>query len=91
MSENDPYLDKVTAAQRAAQRVWLAGVISFWAGVAVVIFAAVRYVLGDLQLMDAANLVLVLGFASMASGVAFYATSWNMRIGAARLQKALES
>ncbi len=86
----DPYQAKIDAALRAARRVgWAAG-ISFYAGIAVVVFAALRYILGDIELQDAAYIVLALGIAGMASGVAFYATSWNMRIGAARLQKALE-
>lgn len=64
--------------------------LSIWIGIAIVIIAIVRFLVGDLEFTAAVNLSWVVGLAGIASGAAFYASSWNMRISATRLEQQLD-
>lgn len=86
----DPARLEIAQARRAARRVWWVAMVSIWAGIVIVVVAAIRFFVGDLEFDAAVNVASVVGIAGIASGAAFYASSWNMRISATRLEQQLK-
>lgn len=91
MSPTDDPRDLVAGARRMAVWVQVFAAVSFAGGWAIIVVGAVRWIAGWSDTDEALNLTLILGFGGVVSGIAMYATSWNLRLGAARLEASLKS
>lgn len=77
---------EIAKARGASRNLRIASVLCFYPGLAVCLIAIAMYLIGDLTGSDAMYIIFILGLASMGTGLAFYASSWNLRLACARLE-----
>jgi drug/metabolite transporter (DMT)-like permease len=85
------YEFEVASARRTARRLRVIAAITFSLGWVAVAFALLALAFEALPWEEAENLLWVLGFGSVVSGVAMFATSWSLQIGASRMEIDLAS
>ena len=82
---------EVASARRVAWHLSLYSWLLFVAGWIVMIVSLLAWWIGHVGFFDAIDVLLAIGFASVLSGLAMFATSWNMRLAATRLEVAAGS
>jgi len=91
MRSRAAYETEVTSARRTAQALLIIAAITFAVGWAAVSYALLILLVEAIPGDQLENLLGVLGVGSIVSGIAMFATSWNLRIGASRLEIDLAS
>ena len=77
---------EVAGARRVARHLTAYALVSFVSGWLVVAASLAAWALDYVEFFDAVDVLLAIGFGGVLSGVALYATSWNMRLAATRLE-----
>jgi hypothetical protein len=80
------YDDEVARARRSALLLGRGAYATVGIGIIICIFAVVSWIRGESGLSVAIEYFVALGLATIVSGVAFIATSWNLALSASRLE-----
>ena len=86
MRTREEYDAEVAQARRTAHALRVIAEITFAAGWAAVVLALLTLAFDALPWDQAENLLWVLGFGSVVSGIVMFASSWNLQIGASRME-----
>jgi len=82
----DGIANEVAGARRVARHLAAYAVVSFVLGWVVVVASLLAWALEYVVFFDAVEVLLAIGFGCVLSGLAMYASSWNMRLAATRLE-----
>jgi hypothetical protein len=91
MGTRSQYEHEVANARRTAHALLLIGAVTLVVGLAVLVYAFIAVLFEDIPGDQLENLLGVVGVGSVVSGIAMFATSWNLRISASRLEIDLAS
>lgn len=86
MKAREEYEAEVAHARRTAHVLRVIAEITFAAGWVAVVLALLALAFEALPWDQAENLLWVLGFGSVVSGIVMFASSWNLQIGASRME-----
>ncbi|MFM8896906.1 MAG: hypothetical protein ACKOE2_16460 [Actinomycetales bacterium] len=85
MRSRAAYETEGASARRTGQALLIIAAVTFAVGWAAVSYALLILLVEAIPGDQLENLLGVLGVGSIVSGIAMFATSWNLRIGASRL------